>query len=149
MKTFEIMITTEQGKEKTVKVTVDDQTAVALKSCPPDVKQIYLEDVYKEQRQDRKETRRHISLETSIANGHDFESSDDNPMDKLLKKEGNACVKNLLDKLTDRQKEVFTLYVFEGWTFDKIAENFGVSRQRIQQIYGDSIKKLEKNENFF
>lgn len=44
----------------------------------------YLEEEYKAQNRDRAETRKHISFETSIENGHDYISGENSPMDMLL-----------------------------------------------------------------
>ena len=72
MKKFEITITTKQG-EKKVSVYVDSETAAMLKTCPEEVRLAYLKEIYKEQLLERKETRRHVSLEKITANGHDFD----------------------------------------------------------------------------
>ena len=143
MKKFEIMITTKQG-EKKVSVSVDDKTALLLENCSQEVRQAYLESEYKEQLQERAETRRHISLETSIANGHDFISPADSPLDETIKNEESIYVKGLLSKLTDKQYKVFTLYVFEGLTLEKIGKIMGVSFQCVHEIYQAAIKKLKK-----
>ncbi len=143
MKKFEITITTKQGK-KQVTVHIDGKTAALLENCPPDVRQVYLEEAYKEKCQEIAETRRHISLEKSMANGHDFVSPTDTPIDTMIKAEETAYVKSVLDKLTDKQKEVFTLHSFDRWKFEKIAEKMGVSVQCVHQIYQAAIKKLKK-----
>ena len=52
--------------------------------------------------------------------------------------------KTLLEKLTDKQREVFILHAFEGWTLEKIGKKMGVSFQCVHQIYVAAIKKLKK-----
>ena len=143
MKKFEITVTTKQG-EKKVSVYVDSETAAMLKDCSEEIRNIYLQDEYKEQLAERRETRRHISLDKAMANGHDFVAQDKPPIEKILQAEENERVKTLLEKLTDKQREVFILHAFEGWTLEKIGKKMGVSFQCVHQIYEAAIKKLKK-----
>ena len=143
MKKFEIIVTTKQG-EKKVRVYVESETATMLKNCPEEVRLAYLKEIYKEQLLERKETRRHVSLEKITANGHDFESSDKSPTEKIIEAEESEYVKALLDKLTDKQREVFILHAFEGWKLEKIAKKMGVSFQCVHQFYQAAQKKLKK-----
>ena len=143
MKKFEIIVTTKQG-EKKVRVYVDCETAAMLKDCSEEIRLAYLKELYKEQLLERKETRRHVSLEKITANGRDFESSDKSPMETIIEAEESEYVKNLLEKLTDKQREVFILHAFESWTLEKIGKKMGVSFQCVHQIYEAAIKKLKK-----
>lgn len=138
MKKFEIMVATEQG-EKKVDVCVDDITGGLLEKCNAEIQQIYLEEEYKAQKRDRAETRRHISLEHSIQTGHDYESSLDSPEQEFINKETRVCIKDLLDKLTQKQREVITLVIFEGMSLHKIAQEMGVSVQSVHEIYHAAI----------
>ena len=143
MKKFEIIVTTKQG-EKKVCVYVDSETAAILKTCPEEIRLTYLKEVYKEQLLERKETRRHVSLEKITANGRDFETSDKSPTEKIIEAEESEYVKSLLEKLTDKQREVFILYVYDGKTFEYIAKKMGRSIPTIFEIYNAAIKKLKK-----
>lgn len=143
MKKFEIIVTTKQG-EKKVSVYVESETAAMLKDCSEEIRLAYLKELYKEQLLERKETRRHVSLEKITANGHDFESSDKSPTEKIIEAEENEYIKSLLDKLTDKQREVFILRAFEGWTFEKIGKKIGKSSPTVFGIYNTAIKKLKK-----
>lgn len=142
MKKFEIIVTTKQG-EKKVKLYIDNETADSLKGCSEEVRRAYLKEEYKAQKRERAETRRHISLDKSMDNGHDFESMDKSPLEEILEMEEESYIKSLLDKLTDKQRETFILHAFEGWTFEKIGKKMGVSFQCIHQIYEAAIKKLK------
>ena len=86
MKKFEIIVTTKQG-EKKVRVYVDSETAAMLKDCSEEIRLAYLKELYKEQLLERKETRRHVSLEKITANGRDFESLDKSPTEKIIEAE--------------------------------------------------------------
>ena len=143
MKKFEIIVTTKQG-EKKVGVYVDGETAAILKECSEEVRLAYLKELYKEQLLERKETRRHISLNKAMDNGHDFESQDKSPTEKIIEVEESEYIKSLLDKLTDKQRETFVLHAFEGWTLEKIGKKMGVSFQCVHQFYEAAIKKLKK-----
>ena len=143
MKKFEIIVTTKQG-EKKVSVYVESETAAMLKECSEEIRLAYLKELYKEQLLERKETRRHISLDKAMANGHDFESSDKSPTEEIIRAEESEYVKSLLEKLTDKQREVFILHAFESWTLEKIGKKMGVSFQCVHQIYEAAIKKLKK-----
>ena len=143
MKKFEIIITTKQG-EKKVKVYLDSETAAILKTCPEEIRIAYLTEEYKAQMLERAETRRHVSLDKVTANGRDFESADKSPTERIIEAEESEYVKSLLDKLTDKQREVFILHAFEGWNFEKIGKKMGVSFQCAHQFYEAAIKKLKK-----
>ena len=145
MKKFEIVITTKQG-EKKVKLYIDNETATILKDCSEEIRLAYLKEEYKAQMRERAETRRHISLDKSMDNGHDFESQDKSPLAEILEAEEESYIKSLLDKLTDKQREVFILHAFERWTLKKIGKKMGVSFQCVHQIYEAAIKKLK---NFY
>ena len=144
MSKFIIEMETANGAKKQVKVYVDDRTAVLLNQCEPDVRQVYLEEEYKAQNRERSETRKHISLEQALENGRDYISQEDSPMDKLLNLEDKAALKFALDKLTDKQYQVFMLYVVEKLSFEEIGAKLGTSWQGAQFHFNAAQKKLKK-----
>ena len=143
MKKYEVSLITKQG-EKTVKVYIEDNIAKLLDECSEEVKQIYLIEEYKAKLNERKETRWHISLEKSIANGYEYESKTDLPLQEILKAEERESIEKLLKSLTDKQYKVLMLYVYKGWTFETIAKKMDISFQCAHQIYQAAIKKLKK-----
>ncbi len=46
----------------------------------------------------------------------------------------------------ERDKEILRLRLVENWTFERIAEEFGVSKQRIYQIVDDFAPSQYKRE---
>ena len=144
MSKFIIEIKSQNEKRKQVKVYVDYKTAELLKQCDERIRYAYLEEEYRAQKRERTETRKHISLETSMENGHDYISKAENPMDKLLNLEDKAELEKALDKLTDKQHQVFLLYVVEGLTFEGIGAKMGTSWQSIQFHFNAAQKKLKK-----
>ena len=144
MSKFIIEIKLSNGENKQVKVYVDEKTSQALYQCDARVRQVYLEEEYKWQNRDRAETRKHISLETSIENGHDYIAGEDSPRDKLLNLEEKTELKLALDELTDKQYRAFMLYVVEDLTFEEIGEKLGTSWQGVQFHFNAAQKKLKK-----
>ena len=127
MSKFIIEIKLANGTTKQVKVYVDNRTAELLNQCDACVRQVYLEEEYYAQNRDRVETRKHISIYAAMEHGQDYISEEDGPMDKLLNLEDKAELERALDKLTDKQRQVFVLYVVEGFTFEEIGRKMGTS----------------------
>ena len=144
MSKFIIEIELKNGKKRQVKVCVDNRIGELLNQCDARVRQVYLEEEYYRQNRDRAETRKHISLETAIENGHDYISQEETPMDKLLNWEKGNEIKLALDKLTDKQYRVFLLYVVEGLSFEEIGLKLGTSWQCTQSHFNTAQKKLKK-----
>ena len=144
MSKFIIEIKLADGNTKQVKVYVDNRTAELLNQCDAGVRQVYLEEEYHAQNRERAETRKHISLYSAMEHGLDYISEEDSPMDKLLNMEDKAELEKALDKLTDKQRQVFVLYVVEGFTFEEIGRKMGISWQAIQFHFNAAQKKLKK-----
>ena len=71
MKKYTTFITTEKGEQKEISVWLDDETARAIDEAnDPEITQFYILDKHQEDLIDRKETRRHISLNSLIEQGH-------------------------------------------------------------------------------
>ena len=144
MSKFYIEIKLANGESKKVKVYVDNRIAELLNQCDARVRQVYLEEEYYAQNRERVETRKHISLYSAMEHGVDYISGEDSPMDKLLNLEDRAELEKALDKLTDKQRQVFVLYVVEGFTFEEIGRKMGSSWQAIQFHFNAAQKKLKK-----
>jgi RNA polymerase primary sigma factor len=58
----------------------------------------------------------------------------------------SKVVKNLMDVLTEREKEVISSYFglnsTDEMTLEEIGENFGLTKERIRQIKECALKKL-------
>lgn len=52
-------------------------------------------------------------------------------------------IETALSVLTDKQKECFDRYYVDGYTMEEIGQHFNVSKQRIDQILKESIKKVK------
>jgi RNA polymerase sigma-70 factor (ECF subfamily) len=65
--------------------------------------------------------------------------------DELLRGSvGNATIRELLDTLTEDQRDTLTLHFFEGYTFDEIARKLGQSFGNIRNHYYRGLDKLRK-----
>ena len=76
--------------------------------------------------------------DNSTDNEHPF--LDNSSIDKKIQ------LDELLDTLSDREKEIINLIYIQGYTYDEVAMMYNVSRQAINNAANKSIKKLrEKN----
>lgn len=132
------------GIIKQVKIYVDDWIALLLHQCEENIRQIYLEEEYRMQKLERKETRRHISLEESIEKGHDFVSKGLTPMEKLLMSENSDYINEALEKLTKKQRRVVIMHIIDKLSFRKISKKFRVNKETVRESFYAGIKKLKK-----
>jgi RNA polymerase nonessential primary-like sigma factor len=82
------------------------------------------------------------------------ESADD-PADRIQDHDIQANLSHWLEKLTDKQREVverrFGLHGYEHSTLERVAQELGVTRERVRQIQMDALKRLRdilENEGF-
>ena len=93
---------------------------------------------------ERKETRRHQSLDKSLEHGWDVA---DPSADVALQAEQDEDKERLYDalrKLTDKQRAVLLLYIEEGKSFREIGEELGIHKDTVKEHYHAAIKKLKK-----
>ena len=93
---------------------------------------------------ERKETRRHQSLDKSLDHGWDVA---DPSADVALQAEQDEDKERLyaaLQKLTDKQRAVLLLYIEEGKSFREIGEELGIHKDTVKEHYHAAIKKLKK-----
>lgn len=46
-------------------------------------------------------------------------------------------------EFVDRDSEIFNLRYVEGWTLQKIGNEFGITRERVRQIVDEILAELE------
>lgn len=144
MKKYLLTIVGKNGEEKQASVYVLEETAALLDQCNEQVRRVYLEEEYRAACQERAETRRHISLEEVMDNGHDFAANEPSAYDVLLQKKYRIAVKKMLTHLTDKQRQVITMHFFEEKSFSEIAEIMGIKRQVVHKHFCAAQKKLKK-----
>lgn len=97
---------------------------------------------------DRKETRRHISINVFEEQGIEFEDEGSSIEDNLLNKETKESVQNAIKQLSEKQQELVYQVFYLNKSLADIAKEKGVSKpaitQQMQVIYR-KLKELLKN----
>jgi len=89
-----------------------------------------------------------ISLDEYLEVNHEHNFFDknpdmaDNPEVKLERQETKKMLAAAIDKLSEKEKKVITLYYYEDLTLKEISRIMGVSESRISQIHSKAILKL-------
>lgn len=90
-----------------------------------------------------------ISLDSYLEQNHEdtflvAENADsDTPEAHYNKKELKNILADAIDKLSEKEKKVITLYYFEDLTLKEISRIMGVSESRISQIHSKAVFKLQ------
>lgn len=97
---------------------------------------------------DRKETRRHTSINVFEEQGIEFEDEGSSIEDNLLNKETKESVQNAIKQLSEKQQELVYQVFYLNKSLADIAKEKGVSKsaitQQMQVIYR-KLKELLKN----
>ena len=89
-----------------------------------------------------------VSLDDYLEQNHEASSlakdrlSDDNPEAYYDKQEIKNTLIAAIEKLTEKERKVVTLYYFEDLTLKEISKIMGVSESRVSQIHSKSVLKL-------
>ncbi|MBE6011927.1 MAG: FliA/WhiG family RNA polymerase sigma factor [Lachnospiraceae bacterium] len=89
-----------------------------------------------------------VSLDDYLNQNHEESlshrnSDTDTPESQYDKKEIKKMLVDAIDKLSDREKKVITLYYFEDLTLKEISRIMGVSESRISQIHSKAVLRLQ------
>ena len=93
---------------------------------------------------ERKETRRHQSLDKSLEHGWDIPDPSAAVALQAERNEEKARLSSALQRLTDKQRAVLLLYIEDGLSFREIAANLGVNKDTVREHYLAAIKNLKK-----
>lgn len=93
---------------------------------------------------ERKETRRHQSLDKSLEHGWDIPDPSADVALQAERNEEKARLSSALQRLTDKQRAVLLLYIEDGLSFREIAANLGVNKDTVREHYLAAIKNLKK-----
>ena len=93
---------------------------------------------------ERKETRRHQSLDKSMEHGWDIADPSADVDAQAERREDTARLRDALKTLTERQRIVFLTYAEEGKSFREIGEMLGLQKDTLKEPYHAAIKKLRK-----
>lgn len=133
------------GTEKQISVWIDEETLQLLEDCgDAKIMQAYLIEEYRTSLIERKETRRHQSLEASMDKGFDIAEEND-VAEQAIKKYESEKLHEALEKLEPQQRWLIDQIYFEGKTKVEIASELGVGesaiRSRLKKIY-EKLKKF-------
>ena len=99
---------------------------------------------YRDKLIERKETRRHKSLDKSLEHGWDIPDPSADVALQAERNEEKARLSSALQRLTDKQRAVLLLYIEDGLSFREIAANLGVNKDTVREHYLAAIKNLKK-----
>lgn len=128
------------GAEKEIAVLLDDETARILEECGDEkLKHRYIVEEYKAQLIERRETRRHQSLERSMASGFDIIDESTDIEEETLRKIDAEKLRQALQMLEPQQKWLLEQIFVKGKSKVEIARELGVWKtaisNRLQKIY--------------
>ena len=104
----------------------------------------YAELEHKEKLTERKETRRHQSLDKSMEHGFDVPDPNADTQTEIERLELSEKIQKALHKLTDKQRSVFLHYILDGLSFREIGDRLGIAKNVVREHYYAAIKKLKK-----
>ncbi len=104
----------------------------------------YAELEHKEKLTERKETRRHQSLDKSMEHGFDVPDPRADAHAEVERRELSLQIQTALNKLTDKQRAVFLSHAVDGLPFREIGEKMSVGTQAVWEHYKAAVKKLKK-----
>lgn len=90
-----------------------------------------------------KKTFRKALLDQAYHHYTGFEEAYSPIEDQLNKKEAGQLLEAAMEKLTPRQKEVFTLHKIEGRSYQEISELLGISSSTINNLLQQANKQLK------
>lgn len=128
------------GAEKEIAVLLDDETARLLEECGDEkLRHRYILEEYKAQLIERRETRRHQSLERSMASGFDIIDESTDIEEATLRKIDEERLRQALQMLEPQQKWLLEQIFVKGKSKVEIARELGVWKtaisNRLQKIY--------------
>lgn len=137
-------VITEDSKERTISVWLDDNIVKMLESVNDEkLTQFYIVEEYNAQLSERRETRRHQSLDLSTDNG--FDIADDYCLeDEVINDLGKKRLREAIQNLLPSQRKLIRMVFWEWKEQKELAREQGVDptaiRNRLNKIY----KKIKK-----
>ncbi len=134
------------------KRAIEESAAEGADDLPPEVRQ-RLRKAARKVRQILAVSQEPMSLETPMGTEEssalgDFIADDtvSNPTDEATRELLRQQMKDILDSLTDREREVldlrFGLTTGESLTLEEVGERLGITRERVRQIEAKALRKL-------
>lgn len=145
MKKYTTTITTDKGIQKKISVWLDDKTATALEEAnDPQITHFYILEKHKEDLTQRKETRRHTSLDNLFEQGHFIEDQDSDLSQHGVRMENILKMRKALSTLTDKQRNVIIARHVDNLSFNEIGRRMGVTGKTVIAHFKAAEKKIKK-----
>lgn len=104
----------------------------------------YAEMEHKDALIERKETRRHQSLDKSLEHGFDIPDPQANISEEIERRELSEEIRKALHKLTEKQRTVVLLRISDGMSFREIGERMSLGTYTVRDYFYNAVKKLQK-----
>ena len=145
MKKYTTFVENKKGEQKKISAWLDDETAKALdESNDPEITHFYIVEKHKEDLIQLKETRRHISLENLIDQGHFIEDQDSDLSQHGVRMENILKMRKALSTLTDKQRNVIIARHVDNLSFNEIGRRMGVTGKTVIAHFKAAEKKIKK-----
>ena len=145
MKKYTTFVENKKGEQKKISAWLDDETAKALdESNDPEITHFYIVEKHKEDLIQLKETRRHISLENLIDQGHFIEDQDSDLSQHGVRMENILKMRKALSTLTDKQLNVIIARHVDNLSFNEIGRRMGVTGKTVIAHFKAADKKIKK-----
>ena len=145
MKKYTTFVENKKGEQKKISAWLDDETAKALdESNDPEITHFYIVEKHKEDLIQLKETRRHISLENLIDQGHFIEDQDSDLSQHGVRMENIQKMRKALSTLTDKQRNVIIARHVDNLSFNEIGRRMGVTGKTVIAHFKAAEKKIKK-----
>ena len=145
MKKYTTFITTEKGEQKEISVWLDDETARAIDEAnDPEITQFYILDKHQEDLTERKETRRHISLDSLIEQGHLIADDNSDPAQYVERMEKILKMRKALSALTEKQFKAIWYVAVDGLSYAEAGRLMGIRWETVRQYYKKAEEKIKK-----
>ena len=143
MKKVSTWVEGDDGK-RIISVYVEDRTAEILSQTDEAIRHEYILAEYNARKTDRKETRRHQSLEGIMASGREFAADNPDMTELSIAAEQKERVRAAIKKLRPTQQEIILLRFYYNKTQADIAREKGVSKAAVGQQLQRALKQLKK-----
>ena len=145
MKKYTTFVENKKVEQKKISAWLDDETAKALdESNDPEITHFYIVEKHKEDLIQLKETRRHISLENLIDQGHFIEDQDSDLSQHGVRMENIQKMRKALSTLTEKQRTVIIARYVDNLSFNEIRRRMGVTGKTVIAHFKAAEKKIKK-----
>lgn len=93
---------------------------------------------------ERKETRRHQSLDKSLEHGFDIPDPNADVQSQAERNEEWLLLLNALSQLTDKQRVILVKHAVDKLSFREIGDKLGLHKDTVREHYLAAIKKMKK-----